>query len=73
VAQTREVITGEVLRELPVTRVGEAVEHSTGVSDGHFRGGQIGQEAYVIDGFAVKNQVESTTGGASIELAPTSL
>lgn len=73
VAQTREVITGEVLRELPVTRVGEAVELSTGVSDGHFRGGQVGQEAYVIDGFAVKNQVESTTGGASIELAPTSL
>lgn len=73
VAETREVVTGEVLRELPVTRVGEAVELSTGVSDGHFRGGQVGQEAYVIDGFAVKNQVESTTGGASIELAPTSL
>ncbi|MGD8495706.1 MAG: TonB-dependent receptor [Gemmatimonadales bacterium] len=73
VARTREVLTGEVLRELPVTRVGEAVELSTGVSDGHFRGGQVGQEAYVIDGFAVKNQVESTTGGASIELAPTSL
>lgn len=73
VAETREVVTGEMLRELPVTRIGEAVELTTGVSDGHFRGGQIGQEVYLVDGFAVKNQVEATTGGASIELAPTSL
>ena len=73
VAATREVVTGEVLRELPVTRVSEAVELSTGVSNGHFRGGQIGQEVYLVDGFAVKNQVEATTGGSAIELAPTSL
>ncbi len=73
VAETRELVTGEVLRELPVTRVGEAIELATGVSEGHFRGGQIGQEAYLVDGFAVKNQVEATTGGSSIELSPTSL
>lgn len=73
VAETRERVTGEVLRELPVTRVGEAIELATGVSEGHFRGGQIGQETYLVDGFAVKNQVEATTGGASIELSPTSL
>lgn len=73
VAATRDVVTGPVLRELPVTRVAEAVELTTGVSDGHFRGGQIGQEVYLVDGFAVKNQVEATTGGSSIELAPSSL
>lgn len=73
VSESREVIPGEVIRELPVTRVGEVVDLATGVSDGHFRGGQIGQEVYLVDGFAVKNQVEATTGGASIELAPTSL
>jgi len=73
VSETREVVTGAVLRELPVTRIGEAVELSTGVSDGHFRGGQIGQEVYLVDGFAVKNQLEATTGGSAIELAPTSL
>jgi hypothetical protein len=73
VSETREIVTGEVLRELPVTRVGEAVELATGVSDGHFRGGQVGQEVYLVDGFAVKNQVEATTGGSAIELAPTSL
>jgi hypothetical protein len=73
VSESREIVTGAVLRELPVTRVSEAVELSTGVSDGHFRGGQVGQEVYVVDGFAVKNQVEATTGGSAIELAPTSL
>lgn len=73
ISETREIITGEVLRELPLTRVDEAVELATGVSDGHFRGGQLGQEVYLVDGFSVKNQVEATTGGASIELAPTSL
>lgn len=73
VSETREIIPGEVLRELPVTRIGEVIDLATGVSDGHFRGGQIGQEVYLVDGFALKNQLEATTGGASIELAPTSL
>jgi hypothetical protein len=73
VSESREIITGEVLRELPLTRVSEAVDLATGVSDGHFRGGQVGQEVYLVDGFSVKNQVEATTGGAAVELAPTSL
>lgn len=73
VSESREIIPEAVLRELPVTRIQEVIDLATGVSDGHFRGGQIGQELYLIDGFAIKNQVEATTGGASIELAPTSL
>lgn len=73
VSETREIIPGRVLRELPVTRIGEVIDLATGVSDGHFRGGQVGQEVYLVDGFALKNQLEATTGGASIELAPTSL
>ncbi|MEE8488453.1 MAG: carboxypeptidase regulatory-like domain-containing protein, partial [Gemmatimonadota bacterium] len=73
VSETREIIPGELLRELPVTRIGEVIDLATGVSDGHFRGGQTGQEVYLVDGFALKNQLEATTGGASIELAPTSL
>ena len=72
-SESREILPGVILRELPVTRIAEAVELATGVSDGHFRGGQVGQEVYLIDGFALKNQVEATTGGAAIELAPTSL
>ena len=39
VTESREVILGSTLRELPVVRTEEAVELATGVSDGHFRGG----------------------------------
>ena len=42
VKESREVITGSTLRELPVVRTAEAVELATGISDGHFRGGQVG-------------------------------
>ena len=73
VTESREVITGSTLRELPVVRTEEAVELATGVSDGHFRGGQVGQESYVVDGVEVKNQVESSTQGAGLEFSPTSL
>ena len=73
VPETREVITGSELRELPVTRVQEAVELTTGVADGHFRGGQVGQETYLVDGVEIKNQLESTTPGSGLQFSPTSL
>lgn len=73
VPETREVITGSELRELPVTRVQEAVELTTGVADGHFRGGQVGQETYLVDGVEIKNQLESTTPGSGLQFSPSSL
>jgi hypothetical protein len=73
VPETREVITGSELRELPVTRVQEAVELATGVADGHFRGGQVGQETYLVDGVEVKNQLEGTTPGSGLQFSRTAL
>lgn len=54
---SRETVVGQQLRELPIDRVTEAVELTLGVSDGHFRGGRVGPESYVVDGFEVKNQL----------------
>ncbi len=70
---THEVVLGRELRALPVDEVEEVVELTTGVSDGHFRGGRVGQEVYKIDGLVVKNQLEAARQGPSLELSPTAL
>ena len=73
ISVTHEVMLGRELLELPVDEVAEAVELTTGVSDGHFRGGRIGQESYRIDGLEVKNQFEASSQGLGLELSPSSL
>src|SRR5687767_676733 len=73
VSTTHEVVVAREIRDLPVDRIEEIIELTTGVSDGHFRGGRVGQEVYVIDGLALKNQFEASTQGFGLELSPTSL
>jgi hypothetical protein len=73
VSETRQIVPGAALRELPVTTVEEAVELTTGVSDGHFRGGRVGQETYLVDGMGIKNQVEGATEGQGLQFSPSSL
>ena len=58
---------------MPVDKVEDVLELTTGVSCGHFRGGRIGQEVYVVDGIELKNQLEASREGFSLELAPSSL
>lgn len=73
VSSTHEVVVGREIRELPVDRIEEVLELTTGVSEGHFRGGKIGQEIYVIDGIELKNQLEASREGFGLELSPSSL
>lgn len=73
ISATHEVVLGRELRELPVDAVEEVIELAPGVSEGHFRGGRIGQEVYVVDGLEVKNQLDASSSGAGLELPPTSL
>lgn len=73
VSETRQIVQGAALRELPVTTVEQALELTTGVSDGHFRGGRVGQETYLVDGMAIKNQVEAATEGQGLQFSPTAL
>ncbi len=70
---SHEITLGPELQALPIDEIEEAVELTTGVVDGHFRGGRIGQETYRIDGLEVKDQLEATTRGTAFELAPTSI
>jgi hypothetical protein len=73
VSASRSIIGGRELRELPVDRIEKAIELTPGVSNGHFRGGRIGQEVYVVDGLEVKNKFEASAQGMGLELSPSSL
>lgn len=73
VVVTHDVVLGRELRELPIVAVEEAVELAAGVSEGHFRGGRVGQEVYVVDGVELKNQLEASSQGFGIEFSPTAL
>ena len=73
VSTTHEAVVGRELRELPVDRIEDVLELTTGVSGGHFRGGRIGQEVYVVDGVELKNQLEASRQGFGLELSPSSL
>lgn len=73
ISVTHEVVLGRELIELPVDEVEEAVELTTGVSDGHFRGGRAGQETYRIDGLEIKNQFDAATRDPGFEVSPTAL
>jgi hypothetical protein len=73
VIESQVVVLGGEIRALPVDNVEEVVELTTGVADGHFRGGRVGQETYKVDGLEVKNQLEASTQGPALELSPSSL
>ncbi len=51
----------------------QVVELTPGVSGGHFRGGRVGQEVYVVDGLEVKNQLEASAHGLGLEPPPDAL
>ncbi len=67
VSATHELIQARELRELPIDDVAQAIELAPGVSDGHFRGGRIGQEAYVVDGLEFKNPFDASSRGPALE------
>jgi hypothetical protein len=73
VTVSHEVLLGRELRELPVDALRGAIELAPGVTAGHFRGGRVGQEVYIVDGLEVKNQLEASTQGLGLEFSPSSL
>ena len=63
-------ITGDDLRNLPVSSLEEAVQLSAGVVGSSFRGGRVGEEAFVLDGLTVKNQLDASTGQLGLRFPP---
>jgi hypothetical protein len=63
-------IGGDELRRFPVTTVGEAVALSAGAVGESYRGGRLGQQAFVLDGLGVKNQLDASTGPIGVRVPP---
>src|SRR3989454_11261636 len=67
---TVQRISGEELRRFPVTTVDEAIALSAGAVGESYRGGRLGQQAFILDGLGVKNQVDASTGPLGVRIPP---
>lgn len=68
---TEQRITAEQIRRLPITTLQDAIALQAGVVGESFRGGRPGEQAYVLDGFGIKNQLDaSTNGNSAIQIPP---
>jgi hypothetical protein len=66
--QTVQAITAEDLRFLPVTSLAEAIALQAGVVEGSIRGGRVGQEALLVDGLGVKNQLDAGDAALGVRI-----
>jgi len=66
VTSTETSISREKIESLPVENFSDIVNLQAGVVEGHFRGGRIGEVAYMIDGIPV-NDVFSGSFGIEVE------
>jgi carboxypeptidase family protein len=62
--------TAEELRRLPVTTVEEAIALSAGAVGESYRGGRLGQQAFIVDGLGLKNQLDASSGGLGLRVPP---
>ncbi len=68
--QDQQRYTAEDIRRLPVTNVDEAIALSSGAVGESYRGGRLGQQAFVLDGLGLKNQLDASTGTLGIRVPP---
>src|SRR5690606_11821738 len=68
--QTVQRISAEDFRRLPVSSLEDAIALQAGVVGESFRGGRVGQQAFIIDGLGVKNQLDASTNGVGIRFPP---
>ncbi|MES2304181.1 MAG: TonB-dependent receptor [Gemmatimonadota bacterium] len=67
---TAQRITEADLRRLPVSSLEDALALQAGVVGESYRGGRVGQQSFLLDGFGVKNQLDASTGGPGIRIPP---
>lgn len=58
------------LRRLPISSLEDAIGLQAGVVGESYRGGRVGQQALLLDGFGIKNQLDASTGGTGIKIPP---
>jgi len=57
---TTAYISSDQLEDLPVVNLSDAINNQAGVVDGHFRGGRIGEVAYLVNGVPINNAYSNT-------------
>jgi hypothetical protein len=67
---TEQRISAADLRDLPVSTLDEALALSAGSVGTSYRGGRLGQEAFILDGLGVKNQLDASSGGLGLAIPP---
>jgi outer membrane receptor protein involved in Fe transport len=67
---TVQRLTADEMRRFPVTTLEEAVALSAGAVGESYRGGRLGQQAFVLDGLGVKNQLDASSGPLGVRLPP---
>jgi Carboxypeptidase regulatory-like domain len=67
---TEQKISAADLRQLPVSSLEEAVALSAGSVGQSYRGGRLGEEAFILDGMGVKNQLDASSGGLGLVIPP---
>lgn len=68
VTATVQRVGKEDLRTLPVTTLDEAIALSAGAVGESYRGGRLGQQAFILDGLGVKNRLDASTGPLGVRL-----
>lgn len=68
-----QVVEREQIQAAPVAAVAELLELQPGVTEGHFRGGRIGQATLRIDGMDVRDQFALSALGSGLDLAPSAI
>jgi hypothetical protein len=68
--QTVQRISAEDFRRLPVSSLEDAIALQAGVVGESFRGGRVGQQAFILDGLGIKNQLDASTNGIGIRIPP---
>lgn len=68
--RSEQRIEARDLRTLPVSSLNEALALTAGSVGESYRGGRVGQTAFVLDGLGVKNQLDASTGGLGLRIPP---
>lgn len=59
---TTSYVSSKEIEALPVQSVQDVVNLQAGVVDGHFRGGRLGEVAYVVNGVPINNSYTNSAG-----------
>ena len=63
-------VTADEIRRFPISTLEEAVALSAGAVGESYRGGRLGQQAFIIDGLGVKNGLDASNGPLGLRLPP---